>query len=59
VTFRHARLGGGILDFEYYLRCAKQSGFNGPLVMHGLDEIDVPFSREFLRQTLAKFGFIS
>jgi len=27
--------------------------------MHGLDEIDVPFSREFLRQTVAKFGFIS
>jgi len=57
--FQACAAGKGVLDFEYYLRCAKQSGFTGPLVMHGLDEIDVAFSREFLRQMLANVGFIS
>jgi sugar phosphate isomerase/epimerase len=58
-AFQACAAGKGILDFEYYLRCAKQSGFSGPLVMHGLDEKDVAFSREFLRQTLANVGFVS
>ena len=52
--FKACAAGKGVLDFEYYLRCAKQSGFTGPLVMHGLHEIDVVFSREFLRHTLAR-----
>ena len=56
--FQVCAAGKGVLDFEYYLRCAKQSGFTGPLVMHGLDEIDLAFSREFLRQTLVNVGFI-
>ena len=51
--FQACAAGKGVLDFEYYLRCTKQSGFTGPLVMHGLDEIDVAFSREFLHRTLA------
>jgi sugar phosphate isomerase/epimerase len=57
--FRACAAGKGILDFDYYLRCAKQSGFTGPLVMHGLEENDVAFAREFLQQTLAKIGPIS
>ena len=56
--FQACAAGKGILDFDYYLRQLKQSGFTGPLVMHGLDEIDVAFSREFLRQTLVNVGFI-
>ena len=56
--FQACAAGKGILDFEYYLRCAKQSGFTGPIIMHGLEEMDVAFSREFLRQTLANAGFI-
>jgi sugar phosphate isomerase/epimerase len=51
--------GKGVLDFDYYLQCAKKSGFDGPLVMHGLDEKDVAFSREFLRKTLATVGYLS
>src|SRR5208337_4387382 len=47
------RSGKDILDFEYYLQCVKQSGFTGPIIMHGLEEMDVPFARYFLRQTLA------
>ena len=42
----------GILDFEFYLRCLKGIGFNGPLIMHGLEEEDVRFSREFLERIL-------
>jgi len=56
--FQACAAGKGILDFDSYLRQLKQSGFTGPLVMHGLDEIDVAFSREFLRQTLVNVGFI-
>ena len=56
--FQACAAGKGILDFDYYLRQLKQSGFTGPLVMHGLDEIDLAFSREFLRQTLVNVGFI-
>ena len=56
--FQACAAGKGILDFEYYLQCAKQSGFNGPIIMHGLEERDVAFSRDFLRQTLANAGFI-
>ena len=58
-NFQGCAAGKGILDFEYYLQCAKQSGFAGPLVMHGLDEIEVAFAREFLRQMLDNVGFIS
>ncbi|HEY5741516.1 MAG TPA: sugar phosphate isomerase/epimerase [Terrimicrobiaceae bacterium] len=58
-NFQACAAGKGILDFEYYLRCAKQSGFTGPLIMHGLDEIDVAFAREFLHRTLANVGFTS
>ena len=58
-NFQACAAGKGILDFEYYLRCAKQSGFTGPLIMHGLDERDVADAREFLRRTLANVGSIS
>ena len=57
--FHACAAGKGILNFEYYLRCAKEIGFTGPLVMHGLDEKDVAFSREFLRKTLANVGYLS
>jgi hypothetical protein len=30
----------------------KGIGFNGPLIMHGLEEEDVRFSREFLERIL-------
>jgi sugar phosphate isomerase/epimerase len=56
--FQTCAAGKGILDFEYYLKCAKQSGFNGPIIMHGLEERDVAFARSFVRQRLAQAGFI-
>jgi sugar phosphate isomerase/epimerase len=45
--------GKGILDFEYYLQGLKKIGFTGPLIMHGLEEQDVVFSRDFLHRILA------
>ena len=50
--FKACPAGKGILDFEYYLRSLKEIGFNGPLIMHGLEEEDVMFSREFLHRIL-------
>jgi sugar phosphate isomerase/epimerase len=50
--FKACAAGKGILEFEYYLRCLKQSGFTGPLILHGLEENEVAFSREFLQRSL-------
>jgi sugar phosphate isomerase/epimerase len=50
--FKPCAAGKGILNFQYYLRCLKEIGFTGPLIMHGLKEEDVRFSREFLEQIL-------
>jgi sugar phosphate isomerase/epimerase len=50
--FKPCAAGKGILHFEYYLRCLKEIGFTGPLIMHGLEEEDVRFSREFLERIL-------
>jgi sugar phosphate isomerase/epimerase len=51
--FKACGPGKGILDFEYYLQGLKKIGFTGPLIMHGLEEEDVVFSRDFLHRILA------
>jgi sugar phosphate isomerase/epimerase len=51
--FEACAAGKGILDFEYYLQWLKEAGFTGPLIMHGLEEEDVAFSRDFLQRILA------
>jgi sugar phosphate isomerase/epimerase len=55
--FKACAAGKGILDFEYYLRCLKEIGFTGPLIMHGLEEEDVAFSRDFLRRIPKRHAF--
>lgn len=45
--------GKGILDFKLYLQLLKQTGYDGPIVMHGLSEEQVPASRDFLKGVLA------
>jgi sugar phosphate isomerase/epimerase len=52
--FKACAAGKGILDFEYYLHGLKKIGFTGPLIMHGLEEKDVAFSRDFLHRILAR-----
>lgn len=48
--------GQGELDFDLYLRLLTASGYNGPLIIHGLDESQVPASIAFLREKLAAVG---
>jgi sugar phosphate isomerase/epimerase len=52
--FKACAAGKGILDFDYYLQGLKKIGFTGPLIMHGLEEEDVAFSRDFLHRILAR-----
>ena len=49
----HLPLGHGILDWDHYLRVVAATGFQGPVVMHGFEEKDVPASLAFLQARLA------
>ena len=46
--------GTGLLDYDAYLGLLQKVGFDGPLVLHGLTEAEVPFSRDFLREKLGR-----
>ena len=48
--------GQGELDFDCYLGLLARSGYNGALIMHGLDESQVPASIAFVRKKLAVTG---
>lgn len=49
---RFGAVGQGLLDFGYYFRLLRDSGYAGALVMHGLEEEEVGESLSFLRQQL-------
>jgi sugar phosphate isomerase/epimerase len=44
--------GQGILDYDFYLSLLKSYSYNGPLIMHGLEEHQVKDSVTFLRSKL-------
>ena len=44
--------GRGAVDFPRYLKRLQAAGFQGPLVMHGLHEHEVPEARDFLQAQL-------
>lgn len=44
--------GQGLLDYDYYLASFRKAGFDGPLILHSLDETDVSGCVTFLRQRL-------
>ena len=44
--------GTGILNYERYIRLLQQSGYDGALVMHSLEEAEVPSSAAYVRQFL-------
>jgi sugar phosphate isomerase/epimerase len=44
--------GRGLLDYDLYLTLLKKVGFDGPLILHGLKEPDVPACVKFLRAKL-------
>jgi len=46
-------LGTGALDWDRYLKLLQDSGFPGPLVMHGFDEPEAARSIQFLRSKTA------
>ena len=41
--------GTGVLDYDLYLQLLGQVHYSGPLILHGLEESEVPFSVNFLR----------
>jgi sugar phosphate isomerase/epimerase len=45
--------GTGLLDYDYYLSLLHSSGFDGPLLLHSLTELQVDQAVKFLRQRLA------
>ena len=49
----HRPAGKGLLDYDYYLQLLQQSGFNGPLLLHGLAESEVDECVSFVRGKMA------
>jgi sugar phosphate isomerase/epimerase len=45
--------GQGVLDYAHYLTALKATGFDGPLVTHGLSAAEAPGVARFLTQALA------
>jgi sugar phosphate isomerase/epimerase len=48
--------GGGLMDYDYYLQSLSSCGYTGPLIMHELEEQDVPTCSRFVRDKLAKLN---
>ena len=46
--------GTGVLDYPHFLSELKQSGFNGPIITHGLSAVEAPKVCEFLKQELQR-----
>ena len=44
--------GQGIVEFVPFLGRLQLAGYNGPLVVHGIEEADVPAAVSYLRSTL-------
>jgi sugar phosphate isomerase/epimerase len=47
--------GQGLLDYDHYLRRLHDSGYSGPLILHGLAESQVAGCVAFLRAKLASY----
>jgi sugar phosphate isomerase/epimerase len=48
----HLPAGHGLLDYPHYLGLLQQSGYTGPLILHGLTEAQVAGCIQFLQQHL-------
>jgi sugar phosphate isomerase/epimerase len=48
----HQAAGTGKLDYDLYLRLLRKHGYDGPLVLHGLEEAQAPSAVAFLRGKL-------
>jgi sugar phosphate isomerase/epimerase len=54
----HEAAGQGVLDYELYLRLLHDSGYCGPLILHGLSEVQVVGCVAFLQGKLANVGAV-
>ena len=45
--------GSGVIDFPHFIRCLRSTGFDGPLVTHGLSEHEAPTVAKFLRAVIS------
>ncbi|NKB65869.1 MAG: TIM barrel protein [Candidatus Latescibacteria bacterium] len=50
----HQAAGTGLLDYDRYLRLLDQVGFKGALILHSLEEAQVPTSAAFVRDRLPR-----
>ncbi len=50
----HEAAGHGLLDYDHYLSLLHSHGFDGPLLLHGLSESQVPGCVAFLREKLSR-----
>lgn len=50
----HLAAGTGLLDYDLYLKLLGESGYTGPLILHGLTEEQVPGCVSFLRERLGR-----
>lgn len=48
-----ATAGKGILPYRFFLKELDQTGFNGPLITHGLEEDEAKFCYDFLNEQLS------
>lgn len=48
----HLAAGTGLLDYDLYLKLLGESGYEGPLILHGLTEAQVPGCVAFLQEKL-------
>jgi sugar phosphate isomerase/epimerase len=48
--------GCGVIDFAHFIDTLKQSGFDGPMVTHGLTAEEAPITAKFLADLLASKG---
>lgn len=50
---RYAAAGQGRLDYPLYLRLLRETGYRGALIMHSLDEADIPAAVAHLHRAMA------
>ena len=48
----HQAAGTGLLDYDHYLACLRQIGFDGSLILHSLEEEQVAASAAFVRERM-------
>ncbi len=48
----HQAAGTGVLDYGHYLMCLDRVGFDGSVILHSLEEAQVPASRDYVLERM-------